>query len=107
MACDSYAGPGRSPSSVLDTLTGLLCSVIPSGDQFLKSSLFALLLEAEQILAAPCSPAGPGTCCHRQLLQEIHKKLTGAKGAGDRIEQAKDYVQSRVKRIMLASIEAI
>jgi hypothetical protein len=40
-------------------------------------------------------------------LQEIHKKLCAVKGGGGRAERAKDYIQSQVKRIKLASIEAI
>jgi hypothetical protein len=40
-------------------------------------------------------------------LQEIVKKLGTLKGGDSRVAKAREYVQSQIKRIKLASIEAI
>jgi len=40
-------------------------------------------------------------------LQEILKKLGTLKGGDGRVAKAREYVQSQIKRIKLASIEAI
>ncbi len=67
----------------------------------------SLLLEAEQILTATDIRQLAQAATATGKLQEIHKKLCAVKGGGARAERAKDYVQSQVKRIKLASIEAI
>lgn len=67
----------------------------------------SLLLEAEQILAGTDVRQLAQAAAATGKLQEIYKKLCAVKGGGGRVERAKDYVQGQVKRIKLASIEAI
>jgi hypothetical protein len=40
-------------------------------------------------------------------LQEVLKTLNSLKGGDGRVAKAKEYVQQQIKRIKLASIEAI
>lgn len=67
----------------------------------------SLLLEAEQILAATDVKQLAQAASAAGKLQEILKKLNGLKGGDGRVAKAKDYVQQQIKRIKLASIEAI
>ncbi len=67
----------------------------------------SLLLEVEQILAATDVKQLAQAASAAGKLQEIHKKLNGLKGGDGRVARAKDYVQQQIKRIKLASIEAI
>jgi MoxR-like ATPase len=67
----------------------------------------SLLLEVEQILAATDVKQLAQAASAAGKLQEINKKLNGLKGGDGRVTKAKDYVQQQIKRIKLASIEAI
>jgi MoxR-like ATPase len=67
----------------------------------------SLLLEAEQILAATDVKQLAQAASAAGKLQEILKKLNGLKGGDGRVARAKEYVQQQIKRIKLASIEAI
>jgi MoxR-like ATPase len=67
----------------------------------------SLLVEVEQVLAAtdPRNLAQAASAASK--LQEIHKKLGALKGGDGRVARAKEYVQGQIKRIKLASIEAL
>lgn len=67
----------------------------------------SLLLEVEQILAATDVKQLAQAASAAGKLQEILKKLNGLKGGDGRVAKAKDYVQQQIKRIKLASNEAI
>jgi len=67
----------------------------------------SFLLEVEQILAATDVKQLAQAASAAGKLQEILKKLTGLKGSDSRVAKAKEYVQQQIKRIKLASIEAI
>ena len=67
----------------------------------------SLLLEVEQILAATDVTQLAQAASAAGKLQEILKKLNGLKGGDPRVAKGKEYVQSQIKRIKLASIEAI
>jgi MoxR-like ATPase len=67
----------------------------------------SLLLEVEQILAATDVRQLAQAASAAGKLQEIHKKLNGLKGGDGRVARAKDYVSQQIKRIKLASIEAL
>jgi MoxR-like ATPase len=68
--------------------------------------LNALLLECEQILAGTDVRQLAQAATATAKLQEIEKKLAALKGNG-RVEKARSYVREQIKRIKLASIEAI
>jgi MoxR-like ATPase len=65
-----------------------------------------LLLECEQILAGTDVSQLAQAAAATTKLQEIDKKLGALKGDG-RLERARAYVREQIKRIKLASIEAI
>lgn len=65
-----------------------------------------LLLECEQILAATDVRQLAQAASATAKLSEIDKKLAALKGDG-RLERARSYVREQIKRIKLASIEAI
>jgi len=65
-----------------------------------------LLLECEQVLAAADVRNLAQAATATAKLQEIDKQLAGLKGDG-RVERARGYVRDQVKRIKLASIDAI
>jgi hypothetical protein len=67
----------------------------------------SLLLEVEQILAGTDVKQLAQAATATGKLQEVHKQLNALKGGDGRVTKAKDYVQSQVKRIKLASIESI
>jgi MoxR-like ATPase len=67
----------------------------------------SLLLEVEQILAATDVRQLAQAASAAGKLQEIHKKLNTLKGSDGRVARAREYVQAQIKRIKLASIEAI
>ena len=67
----------------------------------------SLLLEVEQILAATDVTQLAQAASAAGKLQEILKKLNGLKSGDPRVAKGKEYVQSQIKRIKLASIEAI
>lgn len=67
----------------------------------------SLLLEVEQILAATDVKQLAQAASAAGKLQEILKKLHGLKGGDGRVARAKEYVGQQIKRIKLASIEAI
>ena len=67
----------------------------------------SLLLEVEQILAATDVKQLAQAASAAGKLQEIHKKLNGLKGGDGRVAKAREYVGQQIKRIKLASIEAI
>lgn len=67
----------------------------------------SLLLEVEQILAATDVKQLAQAASAAGKLQEILKKLSGLKGGDGRVARAKEYVGQQIKRIKLASIEAI
>jgi MoxR-like ATPase len=65
-----------------------------------------LLLECEQVLTATDVRQLAQAATATAKLQEIDKKLGALKG-DDRLERARSYVREQIKRIKLASIEAI
>jgi len=65
-----------------------------------------LLLECEQVLTATDVRQLAQAATATAKLQEIDKKLAALKG-DDRLERASSYVREQIKRIKLASIEAI
>jgi MoxR-like ATPase len=67
----------------------------------------SLLLEVEQIVAATDVKQLAQAATAAGKLQEVHKQLNTLKGGDGRVTKAKDYVQQQIKRIKLASIEAI
>jgi len=67
----------------------------------------SFLLEVEQIVAATDVRQLAQATSAASKLQEIFKKLNGLKGSDARVVKAREYVQQQVKRIKLASIEAI
>jgi MoxR-like ATPase len=67
----------------------------------------SLLLEVEQILAATDVRQLAQAASAAGKLQEILKKLGTLKGGDSRVAKAREYVQQQIKRIKLASIEAI
>ncbi len=68
--------------------------------------LTALLLEAEQILAATDVRQLAQAATATAKLQEIDRQLAGLTGHG-RVEKARAFVKDQVRKIKLASIEAI
>jgi MoxR-like ATPase len=66
-----------------------------------------LLMEVEQILAVTDVKQLAQAASAASKLQEVHKKLGGLKGGDGRVAKAKEYVQQQIKRIKLASIEAL
>jgi MoxR-like ATPase len=67
----------------------------------------SLLLEVEQILAATDVKQLAQAASAAGKLQEVLKQLGGLKGGDGRVAKAKEYVTQQIKRIKLASIEAI
>jgi len=67
----------------------------------------SFLLEVEQIVATTDIRQLAQAASAAGKLQEIIKKLSGLKGSDARVAKAREYVQQQVKRIKLASIEAI
>jgi MoxR-like ATPase len=67
----------------------------------------SLLMEVEQILAATDVKQLAQAATAAGKLQEISKKLGGLKGSDTRVAKAREYVGQQIKRIKLASIEAI
>jgi MoxR-like ATPase len=67
----------------------------------------SLLLEVEQILAATDVQQLAQAASAAGKLQEIHRKLNGLKGGDGRVIKAREYVQGQIKKIKLASIEAL
>ena len=65
-----------------------------------------LLLECEQVLAATDVRQLAQAATATAKLQEIDRQLGALKGDG-RLERARNYVREQIKRIKLASIEAI
>ena len=65
-----------------------------------------LLLECEQVLAGTDVRQLAQAAAATAKLQEIDRQLAGLRGDG-RVERARGYVRDQVKRIKLASIEAI
>jgi MoxR-like ATPase len=65
-----------------------------------------LLLEAEQILAAADVRQLAQAATATAKLQEIEKRLASLKADG-RVERARAYVREQIKKVKLASIEAI
>jgi MoxR-like ATPase len=65
-----------------------------------------LLLEAEQVLAATDARQLSQAATATAKLQEIDRQLGSLKGDG-RLERARNYLREQIKRIKLASIEAI
>ena len=68
--------------------------------------LNALLLEAEQVLAATDVRQLAQAATATAKLQEIDRQL-GTLRANGRVERARGYVREQVKKIKLASIEAL
>jgi MoxR-like ATPase len=93
----------ESPEEQPDKVAGVVARIAnPTGMR-----VNSLLLEAEQILAATDVRQLAQAATAAGKLQEIHKKLGGLKGVDSRVAKAKQYVQEQVKRIKLASIEAL
>jgi MoxR-like ATPase len=67
----------------------------------------SLLVEVEQVLAATDARNLAQAAGAAGKLQEVHKKLGGLKGGDGRVARAREYVQQQIKRIKLASIEAL
>ena len=67
----------------------------------------SLLVEVEQVLAATDTRNLAQAASAASKLQEVHRKLSGLKGGDGRVAKAKEYVQGQIKRIKLASIEAL
>ena len=67
----------------------------------------SLLMEVEQVLANTDVKQLAQAAGAASKLQEVHKKLGGLKGGDGRVTKAREYVQQQIKRIKLASIEAI
>jgi MoxR-like ATPase len=65
-----------------------------------------LLLEAEQILAVADVRQLAQAATATAKLQEIEKRLASLKGDG-RVERARAYIREQIKKVKLASIEAI
>jgi MoxR-like ATPase len=65
-----------------------------------------LLLECEQILAGTDARNLSQAATATAKLQEIDKQLAALRGNG-RVERARSYVREQVKKIKLASIEAL
>jgi MoxR-like ATPase len=65
-----------------------------------------MLLEVEQILAATDVRNLAQAATATAKLAEIDKQLAGLRGNG-RLERARTYVKEQVKKIKLASIEAL
>src|SRR4051812_23359071 len=66
-----------------------------------------LLLECEQVLAGADVTNLAQAATATAKLSEIDKQLAALKGGDGRLERARAYVREQVKRIKLASIEAI
>ncbi|HEY2637553.1 MAG TPA: hypothetical protein VGI54_09215, partial [Solirubrobacteraceae bacterium] len=66
-----------------------------------------LLLECEQVLASADVKHLAEAATATAKLSEIDKQLAALKGGGARLERARSYVKEQVKKIKLASIEAI
>lgn len=67
----------------------------------------SLLLEVEQILAGTDASNLAKAASAASKLQEVYKQLAGLSAGDDRVARAKAYVQEQVKRIKLASLDAI
>lgn len=67
----------------------------------------SLLLEVEQILADTDVRNLGQAAGAASKLQEVFKQLGGLTGGNGRVTKAKQYVQEQVKRIKLASLDAI
>jgi MoxR-like ATPase len=65
-----------------------------------------LLLEAEQVLAAADVRNLADAAKAAAKLAEIDKQFAGLKGNG-RVEKARSYLKDQLKKLKLASIEAI
>ena len=66
----------------------------------------ALLVEAEQVLAAtdPRNLSSAATAAAK--LAEIERQLAGVTGNG-RVERARAYIKDQLRKLKLASIEAV
>jgi MoxR-like ATPase len=65
-----------------------------------------LLLECEQVLAGTDVRSLAQAATATAKLQEIDKHLSGLKGNG-RVEKARGYLREQIKKIKLASLEAL
>ncbi|HZY85530.1 MAG TPA: AAA family ATPase [Gemmataceae bacterium] len=93
----------ESPEEQPDKAAGVVARVAsPTGMR-----VNSLLMEVEQILAATDVKQLAQAATAAGKLQEVHKKLSGLKGGDGRVAKAREYVQQQVKRIKLASIEAL
>lgn len=66
-----------------------------------------LLLECEQILSATDVRVLAQAATATAKLQEIDKQFNGLSGGNGRVDKARTYVREQIKKIKLASIEAI
>jgi MoxR-like ATPase len=66
-----------------------------------------LLMEVEQILAATDVRQLAQAASAASKLQEVHRQLVTLKGSDARVGKAREYVQQQIKRIKIASIEAL
>ena len=87
--------------------TPVPCTACQRPTNAIEAAGNSLLLEVEQILAATDVRQLAQAASAAGKLQEIHKKLNGLKGGDGRVARAKDYVSQQIKRIKLASIEAL
>jgi MoxR-like ATPase len=66
-----------------------------------------LLLECEQVLAATDVRQLAQAATAAAKLQEIDRQLAALPAGDGRLERARGYVREQVKRIKLASLEAV
>ena len=93
----------EDPQEQPDKVAGVVAKIAnPTGMR-----VNGLLMEVEQILAATDVKQLAQAASAASKLQEVHKKLGALKGGDGRVARAKEYVQQQIKRIKLASIEAL
>jgi MoxR-like ATPase len=93
----------ESPEEQPEKVAGIVARIAnPTGMR-----VNSLLLEVEQILAATDVKQLAQAASAAGKLQEVLKKLGTLKGGDGRVARAREYVQQQIKRIKLASIEAI
>jgi MoxR-like ATPase len=98
LACTLWDDPQEQPEKVAQVVARV---ANPIG-----MKLNALLLECEQILAATDVKQLAQAATATAKLGEVEKQLASLKG-DRRVEKARAYVREQIKRIKLASIEAI
>ena len=72
-----------------------------------RAKINQLLLECEQVLAGADVKNLAQAATATAKLSEIDKQLSALKGGDGRLERARAYVREQVKKIKLASIEAL